>query len=403
MFGVPLMFDAIAASRAWVAADLSSLRLVSCGGAPVPPATIAAYLDRGVVFSQGYGLTEAAPGVLFRAGEDSVRKAGTAGVPHFFTDARVVDAESCPVVAGRQGEVMVAGPNVIRGYWGRPEDTERSFADGWLRTGDIATVDDEGYISIVDRAKDMFISGGENVYPAEVERALSEHPDVADCAVIGVAHPTWGEAGKAVVVPASAEHATATELLSFLRGRLAGYKVPKSLDFAGELPRSPSGKPQKSATRGTPMSRRVNGIAEIQALTGTDLGRTGWRSIDQDRVNLFADAADDHQWIHTDPVRAAEGPFGRAIAHGYLTLALVIPMFGELLEIGGVTASVNYGLNRVRFPAPVRVGDEIRLHAVVAEAAEIKGGAQLTLDFTVELENGAKPACAAQAVYRYYA
>ncbi|THV36484.1 MaoC family dehydratase [Glycomyces buryatensis] len=150
------------------------------------------------------------------------------------------------------------------------------------------------------------------------------------------------------------------------------------------------------------MSRRVNGIAEVNALAGTDLGRTGWRSIDQERVNLFADAADDHQWIHTDPVRAAEGPFGQAIAHGYLTLALVIPMFGELLEIGGVTTSVNYGLNRVRFPAPVRVGDKIRLHAVVVEAEEVKGGAQLTLDFTVELENGAKPACAAQAVYRYY-
>ncbi|THV36483.1 acyl-CoA synthetase [Glycomyces buryatensis] len=242
MFGVPVMFDAIAGSRAWATADLSSLRLVSCGGAPVPPATIAAFLDRGVVFSQGYGLTEAAPGVLFLAGEDSVRKAGTAGVPHFFTDARVVDAESCPVAAGQKGEVMVSGPNVIPGYWARPEATERSFEGGWLRTGDIATVDDEGYISIVDRAKDMFISGGENVYPAEVERALGEHPDVADCAVIGVPDPTWGEAGKAIVVPTSAEHANETELLSFLRRGLAGYKVPKSLEFAGELPRSPSGK-----------------------------------------------------------------------------------------------------------------------------------------------------------------
>ncbi len=150
------------------------------------------------------------------------------------------------------------------------------------------------------------------------------------------------------------------------------------------------------------MSRRVTGVEEIAALGGTDLGRTPWREITQDRVNGFADATDDHQWIHTDPVRAADGPFGAAIAHGYLTLSLIIPMFNELLEIGGVTTSVNYGLNRVRFPAPLKVGERIRLHAAVAEAEEVKGGAQLTLDFSVEIENGAKPACAAQAVYRYY-
>ncbi|WP_112133188.1 MaoC family dehydratase [Glycomyces dulcitolivorans] len=151
------------------------------------------------------------------------------------------------------------------------------------------------------------------------------------------------------------------------------------------------------------MSRRVTGIEEICALGGADLGRTAWREVAQDRVDRFADATDDHQWIHTDPVRAADGPFGAAIAHGYLTLSLVIPMFNELLAIDGVTASVNYGLNRVRFPAPVKVGERIRLHAVVAEAEEVKGGAQLTLDFTVEIEDGPKPACAAQAVYRYYA
>ncbi|WP_026930767.1 MaoC family dehydratase [Glycomyces tenuis] len=150
------------------------------------------------------------------------------------------------------------------------------------------------------------------------------------------------------------------------------------------------------------MSRRVDGITEIIALAGTGLGSTGWREVAQDRVHLFADATDDHQWIHTDPVRAADGPFGGAIAHGYLTLALIIPMFGELLEIDGVTASVNYGLNRVRFPAPVRVGERIRLHADVVDAEQINGGAQLVLDFTVELEHSPKPACVAQAVYRYY-
>ncbi|HEX2145629.1 MAG TPA: MaoC/PaaZ C-terminal domain-containing protein, partial [Glycomyces sp.] len=302
-------------------------------------------------------------------------------------------------------ELVVRGPHVFAGYWNRPEDTAAGFVDGqWFRTGDVLRVDDDGWANVVDRVKDMYISGGENVYPAEVEKALSEHPDTADCAVIGVPDATWGEVGKAIVVPASAAHASGPELLRFLRGRLAGYKVPKTVEFTAQLPRSPSGKILRRALReGVPMSRRVNGIAEIIALAGADLGRTEWREITQDRVNRFADATDDRQWIHTDPVRAAEGPFGGAIAHGYLTLSLVIPMFGELLEIGGVTASVNYGLNRVRYPAPVRVGDKIRLHAAVVEAEEIKGGAQLSLDLTVEVESGAKPGCVAQAVYRYYA
>jgi len=150
------------------------------------------------------------------------------------------------------------------------------------------------------------------------------------------------------------------------------------------------------------MSLRTDDISEILTLTGTDLGRTDWVPITQDRVNTFAAATDDHQWIHVDPVRAADGPFGGTIAHGYLTLALIIPLFHELLELRGVGMSINYGLNRVRFPAPVRVGDRIRLHGVVAAAEAIEGGAQLTLDFTVEIESGAKPACVAQAVYRYY-
>jgi acyl dehydratase len=150
------------------------------------------------------------------------------------------------------------------------------------------------------------------------------------------------------------------------------------------------------------MSLRVDGITDIIGLAGTDLGRTGWNRITQERVHTFADATDDHQWIHVDPVRAADGPFGGTIAHGYLTLALIIPMFDELLEIRGVKMSVNYGLNKVRFPAPVRVGDRIRLHGKIAAAEKIDGGAQMTLDFTIEIENGTKPACVAQAIYRHY-
>src|SRR5690606_15672056 len=137
--------------------------------APVPLPLIRTYQKRGLVFSQGYGMTETSPGVLFLGSQDSVRKAGTAGVPHFFTDVRVVDDRDRPVGPGEKGEVLVAGPNVMRGYWGRPEETAQVLADGWFRSGDVATVDHEGYVQIVDRVKDVIISGGENVYPAEVE------------------------------------------------------------------------------------------------------------------------------------------------------------------------------------------------------------------------------------------
>ncbi|WP_049569077.1 MaoC family dehydratase [Nonomuraea sp. SBT364] len=147
----------------------------------------------------------------------------------------------------------------------------------------------------------------------------------------------------------------------------------------------------------------AHGLDELKALAGTDLGRTGWLEITQERVNAFADATGDHQWIHTDAERAADGPFGGPIAHGYLTLSLVIPLFNELLEISGVSMNVNYGLDRVRFPSPVRVGARIRLAGFVDAVEEVSGGVQSHLTFTVEIDGGAKPACVARAVYRHYA
>ncbi|GII05913.1 MaoC family dehydratase [Planobispora takensis] len=151
------------------------------------------------------------------------------------------------------------------------------------------------------------------------------------------------------------------------------------------------------------MTTTAHGLDELKALAGTDLGRTEWMEITQDRVNTFADATGDHQWIHTDPERAAKGPFGATIAHGYLTLSLIIPLFNRLLEIGGVSMSVNYGLDRVRFLSPVRVGAKIRLAGVVDAVEEVKGGVQMHLTFTVEIDGGDRPACVAQAIYRHYA
>jgi acyl dehydratase len=152
------------------------------------------------------------------------------------------------------------------------------------------------------------------------------------------------------------------------------------------------------------MTTTVNGLDELKNLNGADLGNSDWLEVTQERVNTFADATGDHQWIHVDEQKARSGPFGRTIAHGYLTLSLVIPLFNDLLEITGISMSVNYGLDKVRFPSPVPVGSKIRLHAKVLSVEEIEGnGVQMALAFTVQIDGCAKPACVAQALYRHYA
>ncbi|MFF6772993.1 long-chain fatty acid--CoA ligase [Streptomyces sp. NPDC012637] len=249
MFGVPTMFDRIARHPRWATADLSSLRLLNCGGAPVPTSLIAAYQERGLTFLQGYGMTEASPGTLFLDAEHALTKAGSAGVPHFFTDVRVVRPDLTPVAAGETGEVLIRGPHVMAGYWGLPEETAAAFTDGWFRSGDAARVDADGYVTIVDRFKDMIISGGENIYPAEVEDALLAHPDVAECAVIGVPDEKWGETARAIVVARQGTAPDPAAVLASLTGRLARYKIPTSLVLVDALPRTASGKLLKHSLR----------------------------------------------------------------------------------------------------------------------------------------------------------
>ncbi|MFF7757435.1 acyl-CoA synthetase [Streptomyces griseorubiginosus] len=249
MFGVPTMFEQVARHPRWPAADLSSLRILTCGGSPVSTPLIAAYQERGLTFLQGYGMTEASPGTLFLDAEHAISKAGSAGVPHFFSDVRVVRPDLAPVDTGETGEVVLRGPHVMPGYWGLPEETAASFADGWFRSGDAARVDEDGYVFIVDRIKDMIISGGENIYPAEIEDLLLRHPDIAECAVIGVADEKWGEVPRAVVVPREGKVPDPDEVLASLAGRLAKYKIPKSVVVADELPRTASGKLLKSRVR----------------------------------------------------------------------------------------------------------------------------------------------------------
>jgi fatty-acyl-CoA synthase len=248
LFGVTTMYQALSQTQRFWSADLDSLHLALCGGAPIPESLLQTWLDRGLMIVQGYGLTETSPGATMLRAADGARKLGSAGTACFFTDVRVV-ADERDAAVGEPGEVLVRGPNVSPGYWRDDAATANAFTDGWLHTGDLATRDDEGYLRIVDRLKDMYISGGENVYPAEVEQAIYTHPAVSECAVIGVADATWGEVGRAFVVVRAGEHLDADDVLRHLEPRLARYKVPKSIEFVPELPHNASGKLLKSRLR----------------------------------------------------------------------------------------------------------------------------------------------------------
>jgi fatty-acyl-CoA synthase len=249
LFGVTSMYLALAATKRFAEADLSTLRGALSGGAPIPESLLHTWLDRGLMITQGYGLTESSPGATMLRAADGVRKLGSAGTACFFTDVKVVTPTMDPIDVGEPGEVLVSGPNVTAGYWQNPAATDDAFTEGWLRTGDLAVVDDEGYLTIVDRLKDMYISGGENVYPAEVEQVIHTHPAIAEAAVVGVPDERWGEVGRAVVTLHEGAELTEAELLAHLDGRLARYKIPKSVVVVRELPHNASGKLLKSRVK----------------------------------------------------------------------------------------------------------------------------------------------------------
>ena len=234
MMGVPANYLFMAHEPAFAAADLSSLRLAVVGGAPMPEALLETWAARGVDIVQGYGLTEAAPNVLCLAPEDARRKAGWAGKPYPYVECDLSD----------EGELLVRGPNVFPGYWRNADATAAAFRDGWLLTGDVAERDDEGTYRILGRHKDMVVSGGENIYPAEVEAVLHEHPAVADAAVVGAPDERWGEVCVAFLVlnaPVSDD-----ELREHCLAHLARFKVPKRFHVVDRLPRNSMGKLQKS-------------------------------------------------------------------------------------------------------------------------------------------------------------
>ncbi len=247
-FAVPTVFQMLLEAPEFQTTDLASLRFCISGGAPCPLPIIAGYAARGLEFRQGYGLTEVGVNCFSLAPEDAVRKAGSVGRPVFHSRARLLDEAGRDTLPGAVGELALAGPHVCSGYWRRPEATvEAQAPGGWWRTGDLAQVDAEGYYFIVGRKKDLFISGGENVSPAEVEAVLATHAGVAEVAVLGRPDPQWGEVGLAVVVPRQPGALTAAEVLAFCAGKLARFKIPKAVVFIDVLPRNAMGKVVKSA------------------------------------------------------------------------------------------------------------------------------------------------------------
>lgn len=229
--------------------DLSSVRSWASGGSALPPSLVEQYAEKGIIIQQGFGMTETGPTVFLIDVDHALSKAGSVGKPVLHTDVCIMDREHNILGPDEVGELCVRGGNVTTGYWNRPEATHEALVDGWLHSGDAAKYDTDGFYYIVDRWKDMFISGGENVYPAEVENVIYQHPAVAEVAVIGVPHPKWQEVGKAIVVLKEGQTMSETDVIDFCQGKLARFKIPKSVAFIDKLPRTAAGKVLKRELR----------------------------------------------------------------------------------------------------------------------------------------------------------
>jgi len=247
LFGVPAMFQAMQSHPHWDRAPLEGLRRIISGGAPCPGPVFERFWARGIAFKTGYGLTEAGPNNFWLPDARVRDKAGAVGWPLMHVDIRIVDAQGRDCGAHEVGELWIRGPHVSPGYFEDPVATAATFVDGWLHTGDLAQADEDGCVSIAGRHKDLIISGGENIYPAQVESVISGHPAVVEAAVIGVPDARWGEVGRAIVARHPNRDLDAAQLRTFLREQLAHYKVPHSVVFTDALPRTSAGKLDKVA------------------------------------------------------------------------------------------------------------------------------------------------------------
>jgi fatty-acyl-CoA synthase len=249
---VPAIYLVLMQQNKFAEYYLSSVQSWASGGSSLPSSLVEQYADLGIVIQQGFGMTETGPTVFIIDREHAVSKAGSVGKPVLHTDVCIMDQDDNMLGANEVGELCIRGGNVTTGYWNRPKATAEALRDGWLHSGDAAKFDEDGFYTIVDRWKDMFISGGENVYPAEVEDVIYKHPAVAEVAVIGVPHPKWQEVGRAIIVLKSQQTATEAEIIDFCQGKLARYKIPKSVIFVTDpLPRTAAGKVLKRELRTT--------------------------------------------------------------------------------------------------------------------------------------------------------
>lgn len=246
LMGVPTNFAMLAQEPGFAEADLSHIQCIGIGGSAAPPALIEAYGARGIRLRQGWGMTETGPVGLLLSSEMALKKVGSSGLPPLYVQLRICDSEGREVKRGETGELLIKGPNVMRGYWNLPEANRQAFtADGWLRSGDAARQDEDGYYYIVDRWKDMFISGGENVYPAEIENVISQLGGIQENSVVGVPHEKWGEVGRAFVVLKPGSELDEAAILGHCRKYLASYKVPREVRFLDTLPHNATGKVAK--------------------------------------------------------------------------------------------------------------------------------------------------------------
>lgn len=245
---VPALLDILKWVPNFEKYDWSSVKIILVYAAPVPVTLIKEYAAAGIQVRQLYGLTEGNTATVLDP-ENALAKAGSCGKPFFHTEVRVIDEEGKDVGPEDKGEVLLRMPNMMKGYWNRPEDTANTIKDGWLYTGDIGKMDREGFLYILDRKKDMIISGGENIYPAEIEDALLHHPKIADVGVIGYTHEKWGEAVKAIIVVKPGETLSEKELIEWCQGKIGRFKIPKAVIFTDAIPRTPTGKILKRVLR----------------------------------------------------------------------------------------------------------------------------------------------------------
>jgi fatty-acyl-CoA synthase len=263
-FGVPSIYQFMAQHPAFASSDFSRLVIGGVGGAPMPVPLLKVWEARGVALQQGYGMTETSPAVMTLDREDAARKAGSSGKPVLHTEVRIVRPDGTDADVGELGELWVKGPNITPGYWNRPDANTSSFTDGWLHTGDAARIDDEGFYYIVDRWKDMYISGGENVYPAEVENVLHQLTAIAEAAVIGIPSEQWGETGMAIIAVKSGHSITEAEIHAHCEANLARFKRPRAIKFVDALPRNATGKIHKPTLRqkfGSPKATDARAVA----------------------------------------------------------------------------------------------------------------------------------------------